>query len=104
MQIDFSDLWYYYLDMAYVELQPDLFSYFFPVCLMDWHETLLRNESCSHGDSEFHYGVHRGKVFEKMMSAEQKLAVIEFFRDSFLMRLDRDFAVSLTKVAGHPVG
>jgi hypothetical protein len=87
-RIDFSDLWYYHHDLAYVELQPDLFAYLFPVCLMDWHRSLAQNEACSHGDSEFHYGVRRGKVFEKMLTANQRTLVYEFFRDSFLDRLD----------------
>ena len=87
-QVDFSDLWYYYLDLAYVELQPDLFAYLFPACLMDWHQSLSRNDTCSHGDSCFHYGIHRGQVFEKMLTAEQRVDVFAFFRDSFLERLD----------------
>lgn len=87
-EIDFSDLWYYHHDLAYMELQPDLFNYLFPVCLMDWHESLMENMPCSHGDSEFHYGVRHGKVFEKMLTPEQRTAVAEFFRDSFLARLD----------------
>ncbi len=89
-QFDFSDLWYYHHDLAYVELQPDLFVYLFPVCLMDWHQTLLRNESCSHGDSEFHYGVHRGQVFDKMLTSRQLADTLEFFKDSFLLRLDQE--------------
>jgi hypothetical protein len=93
-KIDFSDLWYYHHDLAYVELQPELFNYLFPVCLMDWHQSLMDNKPCSHGDSEFHYGVHQGNVFDKMMTAAQREAVYEFFRDSFLERLDleRGFA------------
>lgn len=93
-QMDFSDLWYYHHDLAYVELQPELFAYLFPACLMDWHHSLMRNESCSHGDSEFHYGIHHGKVFEKMLTPRQQEGVFEFFRDSFLERLDieRGFA------------
>ncbi len=87
-EIDFSDLWYYHHDLAYMELQPDLFAYLFPVCLMDWHESLMQNMPCSHGDSEFHFGVRHGNVFEKMLTPEQRTAVAEFFRDSFLARLD----------------
>ena len=86
-KIDFNDLWYYHHDLAYVELQPDLFAYLFPVCLMDWHQTLMNNQPCSHGDSEFHYGLYRGQVIEKMVSLEQRQAIYDFFRDSFLMRL-----------------
>ena len=89
-EIDFSDLWYYHHDLAYVELQPELFTYLFPVCLMDWHETLLHNESCSHGDSEFHYGVYRGQVFNKMVTSGQAQDIFEFFKDSFLVRLDQE--------------
>lgn len=102
-EIDFSDLWYYHHDLAYVELQPDLFAYLFPVCLMDWHQTLMQNEACSHGDSEFHYGVWQGNVFEKMMTPEQREAVFEFFRDSFLIRLDaeRGFVYSGSKTPAY---
>jgi hypothetical protein len=31
---------------------------------MDWHTSLMRTQDCSHGDSEFHYGVHRGNIDE----------------------------------------
>ncbi len=87
-RFDFSDLWYYYLDLAYVELQPDLFAYLFPACLMDWHRSLMENEAYSHGDAEFHYGVCQGNVFEKMLTPAQRVAVNEFFRDSLLERLN----------------
>lgn len=102
-EIDFSDLWYYHHDLAYVELQPDLFAYLFPVCLMDWHQTLMQSQPCSHGDSEFHYGVWRGRVFEKMMTPEQREAVYEFFLDSFLARLDaeRGFVYSASKTPAY---
>lgn len=90
-EIDFHELWYYHHDLAYIELQPELFDYLFPVCLMDWYDTLMNNEACSHGDSEFHYGVHHGKVFEKMLSSPQQRAkVFEFMRDCFLERLDHE--------------
>src|SRR6266404_4503753 len=44
-EIDFSDLWCYYHDLAFVELQPEVFAYLFPVCLMAWHESLMDNTS-----------------------------------------------------------
>lgn len=87
-KIDFSDLWYYYHDLAYVELQPELFNYLFPACLMDWHETLMSNQACSHGDSEFHFGLVNGDVLNKMLTDRQRTEVAKFFRDSFLKRLD----------------
>jgi len=102
-RIDFSDLWYYHHDLAYVELQRDLFNYLFPACLMDWHQTLMENGGCSHGDSEFHYGILRGRILETMMNPEQRTAVCEFFRDSFLERLDaeRGFVYSGSKTPAY---
>jgi hypothetical protein len=87
-QIEAHDLWFYYHDLAYVELQPDLFAYLFPVCLMDWHSTLMRNEDCAHGDSEFHYALLRGAILDKHVTASQREAIFKFFRDSFVARLD----------------
>ena len=93
-EIDFRDLWYYHHDLAYVELQPEVFNRLFPVCLMNWHRSLLDNRPCTTGDADFHWAVQHGKVFEKMMTAAQREAVYAFFRDSFLERLDleRTFA------------
>lgn len=89
-RIDFDDLWYYHHDLAYVDLQPELFAYLFPVCLMDWHRTLLANEACSHGDSEFHRGIIHGDVLTKMLTEKQRSQVNEVFRDSMLYRLDQE--------------
>ena len=89
-EIDFGDLWYYHHDLAYVELQPELFAYLFPVCLMDWHRSLLANEVCSHGDSEFHYGIIQGNVLDKMLTQAQRVQVEALFRDSMLYRLDQE--------------
>jgi hypothetical protein len=50
----------------------------------------MDNEPCSRGDSEFHYGLHRGNVLEKMLSPERRDAVYEFFHDSFSIRLDAE--------------
>jgi hypothetical protein len=89
-EIDFQDLYYYYADLAYSFLQPELFDYLFPVCLMDWHESLQKSEDCSHGSFDFHYGVRHGRVFEKMVVDKQLVEIVEFFRDSFLVRLDAE--------------
>jgi hypothetical protein len=102
-EIDPSDLWYYFHDLAYVTLQPDLFDYLFPVCLMDWHQSLLSNRPCSHGDAEFHYGLVRGNVLDKMLTPRQREEVLDFFRDSFLERLDneRGFIRSASKTPAY---
>lgn len=71
-EIDFGDMWYYHHDLAYMELQPELFKYLFPVCLMDWHQSLSANESCSHGDSEFHHGIIHGNVLDKMLTPTRR--------------------------------
>lgn len=98
--IDFGDLWYYHHDLAYVDLQPEVFAYLFPVCLMDWHLTLKSNAPCSHGDSEFHYGLWHGKVLEKMTTPDQRKQIGEFFCDSLLERLDDERGLSVRGSAG----
>ncbi len=87
---EITDLWCYYHDLAHVELQPDLFDYLFPACLMDWHNTLMNYLPCNAGDSEFQNGVHLGQVFEKMLSLARREKVMEFFRDSLTERLDQE--------------
>ncbi len=89
-EIDFGDLWYYHHDLAYQQLQPDLFAYMMPVCLMDWHLSLQANGAASHGDSELHYGLAKGKILERMVSPEQRERIFDFFRDSFLERIDQE--------------
>lgn len=89
-QVSFDDLWYYHHDLAYSELQPELFAHLFPVCLMDWHLTLQANRACSHGDSEFHYGIIQGNVFDTMLNKSKRAQVEEVFRDSFLYRIDQE--------------
>src|SRR6266853_497341 len=89
-EIDFSDLWFYYHDLAHVKLQPEVFAYLFPACLMAWHQSLMDNTGCGVGDAEFHNGVLLGNVFQKMMTPDQQMQVYQFFKDSFLARLDQE--------------
>ncbi len=88
--IDLNDLSCYYLDLAYVPLQEDLFAHVFPACLMHWHKSLLANKSLCRGDLEFHYGVVRGDILRKMLTLEQRAKVELFFRDSMLYRMDQE--------------
>jgi hypothetical protein len=83
-------LWYYFLDIAYVDLQPDLFRHIFPACLRYWYNTLMRNEEASCGDGDFHYALMRGQTLEKMMSESERHALCDFFRDGFLDRLEAE--------------
>jgi hypothetical protein len=89
-QIKDEDLWYYIHDLAYVELQPDLFAYLFPVCLNFWYQSLMRSTACAQGDAEFHYALARGQVLEKHVTADQREQIFDFFRDGFLDRLDKE--------------
>jgi hypothetical protein len=100
-EIDFADLWEYFHDLCDVELQPELFAYLFPVCLMDWHQSLMRSEACSHGDSEFHRSLVHGRILERMLTDRRRADVDAFFRDSFLTRLDAERGFQ--RAAGTPV-
>lgn len=88
--IDYGDLWYYFHDMSYVELQPDLFRYLFPVCLNFWYDSLMRSTSAELGDAEFHYSLRQGNILEKMLTVSQRAAVFEFFHDGFIDRVEAE--------------
>src|SRR5258708_6989211 len=70
-----ADLWYYLHDLAYVELQPDLFVHLFPACLNFWYHTLLGGTDCAVGDAEFHYALLHGQVLEKMVAPKQQMQI-----------------------------
>lgn len=82
-----SDLQDYLLDLAYVELQPDLFRHLFPACLKNWYETLLSDDTAERGE-DFHYALVTGQIFEKMLSPQEQRSLVEFFRDGFLDRIE----------------
>src|ERR1700691_6277869 len=46
-KVDEGDFSYYFLDLAYSDLQPDLFRHVFPACLKYWYDTLMRDDSAS---------------------------------------------------------
>jgi hypothetical protein len=83
-------LWYYFHDLAYADLQADLFRHLFPACLNYWYETLLRNQAPSRGDSDFHYSLLRGQILEKMLSESERQSLYDFFRDGFLDRIEEE--------------
>ncbi len=81
-------LWYYFHDLAYADLQPDLFRHLFPACLRYWYETLMRNESTERGDSDFQYAIMRGNFVEKLLSDSEKVRLYNFFHDGFIDRIE----------------
>lgn len=88
--IDFNDLGCCYLALSYEWLQPDLFSHLFPACLMDWHQSLLKNIDCAHKGGDLHSGIIRGDVLRKMLTQKQRIQVEAVFLDSMLHRMDRE--------------
>ncbi|CAA6808989.1 MAG: Unknown protein [uncultured Sulfurovum sp.] len=85
-----EDLWYYLHDLAYVDLQPELFNYLFPICLNFWYNSLMRNDSADRGDTEFHYSLYRGKILETMVTDKQKKEIYDYFYDGFLERIEKE--------------
>lgn len=87
-EMDFRELAYYHANLAYQELQPEVFAYLFPVCLMDWHETLMNDQPCFHATVGFHEALAHGHVLERMLTDHQRELVFEFFQDSFRAKLE----------------
>ncbi len=99
-----EDLWCYFHDMTYVELQPDLFNYLFPVCLNYWYRSLMKNQPAAQGSAEFHHALYKGNVLQKMTPPAQREAIYQFFHDGFIDRIDRErgfsYCGSLTPAYG----
>ncbi len=90
-------MWYYWHDLTYVELQPDLFRHLFPACLKFGYTTLMRDEPATRGDADFHNALMRGQFVEKMLSAAEREKLQQFFIDGLLDRVE---AQTLLKVNG----
>jgi hypothetical protein len=89
-KVDEGDFSYYFLDLAYSALQPDLFRHVFPACLKCWYDTLMRCDSAGY----FHFALRQGQILKKMLSPRERQSLLEFFRDGFLDRIEKecDFA------------
>jgi hypothetical protein len=90
-EIDARDLCIYLLDLCYVEpLQPDLFRYLFPICLAVWQECLMQGQSLE-GEANSFFGIlHRGNIFERMMTPKERQAVYDFMIDSMIHRFEQE--------------
>lgn len=99
-----EELWYYFHDLTYMELQPDLFAHLFPVCLKFWYDTLMRNDSAERGDADLHRSLLRGQILTKMVTPEQRQAIYQFMHDAFIERLENErgfiYAASSTPAYG----
>lgn len=87
-EVNDGDYWCYVLDLAYVELQQDLFDYLFPPFLVLWWEWQLTAIEPDTG-YDFQYSIDRGNVFEKMMSPGRREAVFRWMVDAYLDGIDR---------------
>ena len=84
-----EDLWYYVSDLAFVELQQDLFDYLFPICLDFWAKTLMEDRVAPGGAVEFHDSILQGDVLEKMIAPARRQLVYDFFHDGLIERISR---------------
>lgn len=93
-KIERGDLWNYINDLAYQELQPDLFRHAFPACLKFWYDTLLLHKDAAIGEADFPRALMRGDILQKMLTERERDRVYAFFADGLLDRLDleQDFA------------
>jgi hypothetical protein len=55
----------------------------------------MRGEDASRGDSDFHYGLMRGRILEKILSEKERCALYDFFRDGLLDRIEAESGLAL---------
>ena len=83
-----NDLGAYFHDLAYVELQPDLFRHVFPACLHFWYGTLLQSKTDELYGGEFTFALARSEVMIKLMTDKERTRLNAFFIDGLLDRVD----------------
>lgn len=79
-QIGAGHLSYYHLDLAYSELQPDLFRHAFPACLKLWYDVLMGTKK---NNCEFHYALLPGQI-PGMLRDQERQSLNSFFADGLL--------------------
>ncbi len=106
-EIKLGDLYIYFLDLMYVELQPDLFRYLFPICLYRWYESLMENKQDTLEESyidecieKFHFGMGNGSRLQSMTSPDEREAIYAFFHDALIERIEAERSFFKT---GYPV-
>ncbi|HEY0866776.1 MAG TPA: hypothetical protein VGE01_05340 [Fimbriimonas sp.] len=87
-EIDQEDYWHYLLDLAYVDLQPDLFDYLFPAFLIKWWEGLVSHYGGPASETDIYYAIDHGQVFEKMMDAGRREEIFAWMMDGYLDAVD----------------
>lgn len=90
---------YYVLNLVYHEpMQPELFRYLFPLCLAEWHETILTRGYGDHFEASFLRALRRPYLWQAMMDASQRRQVRLFLIDTMLARIgsERGFDPAMT--------
>lgn len=87
-EIGHGDFWQYLMDLAYVDLQQDLFDHLFPAFLICWWEGQLSRFGGPESECDFYYAIDRGQVLVKMMKATRRKAVLEWMLDAYMDGVD----------------
>lgn len=93
--IELGDIYIYFLDLMYVELQPDLFRYLFPICLYRWYESLMENKQDRQQEiyiydciETFYFAMGNGSRLQSMTSPNEREAIYAFFHDALIERIE----------------
>ena len=82
---------YYVLNLVYNEpMQIELFRYLFPLCLAQWHETVLAGGYGDHFEESLMKALCRPYLWQEMMNASQRQQVRQFLLDTALQRMDNE--------------
>lgn len=81
---------YYVLNLVYHDsLQPELFRYLFPLCLAEWHESvMLSSEKGDYLAENLLMALRRPYLWRQMMDAGQRRQVRAFLTETMLCRID----------------
>lgn len=89
---DENDLYYYVIDLNYVEIQADLLAFLLPDYLCVWQKDLMASHTSDNaGLVEYFSGaLAKRSGFRDCLSFAQYRAVAEFMRDAILDKIDKE--------------
>jgi len=90
--------------MRYMEVQPELLRYLFPVLLQAWRKDLFEGSKAGvSGFAEQFWGsLVLGSVFKKVLSEAERNAIGAYFRNSILDRLDMEDSLRFSGMNAGP--
>lgn len=99
-EIEHGEYSNYLMDLAYVELQQDLFDYLFPALLAMWSDGLYARINQPNAEVDFYFALWKGNCLATMMPHERRVKVHQFMTCHLVNAIDTSLPSHEAPVSG----